>query len=79
MSATLILDDPEEAFTTRQREMLGLLAERIHFEAIEADPRTAALALQEAIVRSAARKLGIWVHPGETVVAVGQRVRTKRG
>ena len=110
MSATLILDDPEDTFTSRQREMLGLLAqrlpddsvlrarhedggldsqllvyfrlavaERIHFDAVEQDPVTAALALQEMITRSAARKLGIWVHPAEMIIPTGQRLRTKRG
>src|SRR3972149_1183975 len=99
MSATLILDDAEETFTSRQREMLALLAERlpddsvlrarhedggvdssllvyvrlavaerIYFDAVEHDPKTAALALQEIITRSVARKLGIWVHPGEMLV-----------
>ena len=29
MGATLILDDPQEAFTNRQREMLALLVERL--------------------------------------------------
>ena len=108
--ARLILDDPEETFTKRQREMLELLverlpddavlrarhedggvdspllvyvrlavAERIYFDAVEHDPKTAALALHEMITRSAARKLGIWVHPGDMIVPVGQRVRTKRG
>ena len=110
MGATLILDDPQEAFTNRQREMLALLVERlpdgsvlrcrhedggvdssllvhfrlavterIHFDSVEHNPQTAALVLQEEIARSAARTLGIWVHPGEMVLAVGQRVRTKRG
>ena len=55
------------------------VAERIHFDAVEQDPVTAALALQEMITRSTARQLGIWVHPGDMIVPVGQRVRTKRG
>jgi len=110
MSATLILDDPEDTFTKRQREMLTLLAERlpdgsvlrcrhedggvdssllvyvrlavaerIYFDAVEQDPKTAALALHEMITRSVAREMGIWVHPGEMIVPSGQRVRTRRG
>ena len=94
MSATLILDDPDDTFTKRQREMVALLAQRlpggsvlrcrhedggvdssllvyvrlavaesICFDAVEQNAETAALALHEAVVRSAARELGIWVHP----------------
>ena len=55
------------------------VAERIHFERVEGNPETAALALQEAITRAVARELGIWVHPGEMIVPNGQRARTKRG
>ena len=55
------------------------VTERVCFDAVEQDPATAALALQEMITRSTARQLGIWVHPGEMIVPVGQRVRTKRG